>query len=128
MKPLYITIFGIVGVLSRYYLGLLATRYLPPPFPYGTFLVNLTGAFLIGVVNVIAIERAGVSNELRLGLMVGFLGGYTTFSSYCLEVVRLIEDSEYFHATLYVTLSPVLGVTSALAGTFLTRWMLGALL
>lgn len=125
MKVIYIAIFGLLGVFSRYYVGLGISKILPPPFPYGTFLINLSGAFVIGVIYVLGIERASLVPEVRIGIMVGFLGGFTTFSSYCLEAVRLMEEAEYFKAALYWLGSPVLGYFAALGGMLLTRAVTG---
>jgi len=123
VKIIYIAVFGLLGVFGRYYGQLLAARVLPPQLPFGTFLINMVGAFLIGVVYVLGLERQMVGPELRLGLMVGFLGGFTTFSSYCLEGVRLAEDASYLHAFLYLGLSPVFGVGATLVGLATARWL-----
>ena len=125
MKPLFVAIGGILGVFSRYYMGPWVGRFLLPPFPYGTFVINILGAFLIGLVYVLADERALMSPEVRTGIMVGFLGGYTTFSSFCLEGIRLIEDSEYWFAALYVIGSPVAGLLATAAGILLGRLWIG---
>ena len=125
IRVFYIAIFGLLGVFSRYYLGLGISKVLPPPFPYGTFLINITGAFVIGVIHVLGVERASMSPDLRIGVMVGFLGGYTTFSSYCLEMARLTEEAEFTYAAIYFLLSPVLGYLAALLGMVLTRLYLG---
>jgi CrcB protein len=121
MKTIYMAGFGLLGVFARYYVGLLVTKMAPGPFPLGTFLINIVGAFLIGVVYVLGVERAAISADLRLGLMVGFLGGFTTFSSYCLEISRLLEEAELGYAALYFTLSSALGVLGAFGGMWLAR-------
>lgn len=125
MKLFYIGLFGLLGVFARYFLGTFIGKYLVPPFPYGTFIVNLTGAFLIGVVYVLGIERSAITPDLRIGILVGFLGGYTTFSSYCLESLRLVEEAQYWYAAAYFIFSPILGFASVLGGTFLTRALIG---
>jgi CrcB protein len=117
--------FGILGVLSRYGVGLAVPKLLPPPFPYGTFLINITGAFAIGVIHVLGAERTALSADLRIGIMVGFLGGYTTFSSYCLEAVRLVDEAEYLKAALYFIGSPSIGFGAAASGMILTRFLTG---
>ena len=124
MRGLIIVIFGTLGVLSRYGIGLFTTRYFTIPFPFGTFFINLVGSFLIGVVFVLGTERGILSPDLRMGLMVGFLGGFTTFSAYSLETFRLVETGQYRMATLYFGLSPMLGVVFAAAGVLLTRTIL----
>lgn len=126
MRILLIIAFGALGVLARYFGGIFVSRLLPPPFPFGTFLINLTGAFLIGVIQVMGVERAVLSPDLRVGIMVGFLGGYTTFSSYCLESIRLIEEAQFARASVYFLASPALGLLAVAAGIYLTRAILGA--
>lgn len=111
------------GVLSRYYLGVAATKLYPSLFPFGTFLINVLGSFLIGVAYVAGIERSLISEELRLAIAVGFLGGFTTFSAYTLETVTLLSEAKYFLAAMYWGLSPILGVAAALGGMRLTRWL-----
>lgn len=125
MSFVYIGLFGLIGVFSRYFVGLLASTYLMPTFPFGIFLINLLGSLLIGVVYVIGVERAAISPDLRLGLIVGFLGGFTTFSSFTLEAVRLVEEAEYFYAALYLILSPALGFLAALGGILLAKKAMG---
>jgi CrcB protein len=116
-----ISLFGVAGVLARYLLGQAVGRALPSPFPYGTFVINVSGAFVIGAVYVLGLERSVISPDLRVGIMVGFVGGYTTFSSYCLEIARLLEDAEYWYAALYLGLSNVLGLAATFGGLGLAR-------
>lgn len=125
MRIVYIALFGILGIFCRYYLGLGLSRILSPPFPYGTFFINVTGAFAIGVVYVLGAERASIPSDLLTGIVVGFLGGYTTFSSYCMEAVRLLLEKEYFYASLYFMVSPFIGFLSVLFGIRLTRFLVG---
>jgi len=106
----------------------LASKYLPSPFPYGTFFINLLGAFAIGIIYVLGVERSAISADLRTGIMVGFLGGFTTFSSYCLEGVRLAEETALMNAALYMVASPFLGFIATLSGMLLTRKVLGGFL
>jgi CrcB protein len=117
--------FGLLGVFARYFSGLAANRYLPSPFPYGTFIVNLVGAALIGALYQVGVKHDWVSPELRVGLLVGFLGGFTTFSSYCLDAIRLLEEKNYRMAALYFIFSPILGLLGAVLGISATAWMFG---
>jgi fluoride exporter len=121
LETLYIAVFGLIGVFSRYYLGLYITKLLPPPFPYGTFIINSLGSFIIGIIYVLGVEKSLIPADIRVGIMVGFLGGFTTFSSYCLETARLTNESKYFYAMLYLVLSPCVGYLAALIGIFMTR-------
>ncbi len=128
MKLAYITIFGIGGVISRYLLGIAVARYWAAPFPLGTFLINIVGCFLIGLVYVLGSERGLLSPDLRVGVIVGFLGGFTTFSAYALELTHLIEESRYGVAATYFCLSPALALIAALMGLYVGRnlWNGGA--
>jgi len=121
MKLFYIGAFGLLGVYARYATGLLAAKYLASPFPHGTFLINIVGSFLIGVAYVLGAERSVLSADLRIGIAVGFLGGFTTFSSYSLEISRLIEERELWCAGLYFSLSSILGILGAFSGLYLAR-------
>jgi CrcB protein len=121
MKLVYIGAFGMAGVLARYLLGEASSALPLPSFPWGTFLVNLLGAFLIGLAFVAGTEKALLSPELRLGLTVGFLGGFTTFSALALESVALYSEGRAWHAALYLTLTNLLGVGAVLAGISLGR-------
>ncbi len=121
MKLISIGLFGLLGVFARYYAGILSSRYLPLVFPFGTFFINLLGAFLIGVVWVLGMEKGAISQNVLTGIIVGFLGGFTTFSSFCLEFVRLMEESKYLYGILYLSLSPALGCLAAYFGMCLAR-------
>lgn len=116
-----IAVFGVCGVFCRYYLGIAAFRFYPHPFPFGTFLINILGSFLIGVVYVAGFERSLISEDLRVAINVGFLGGFTTFSAYSLETITLFNDAKYALAARYFILSPVLGALAAFSGIYLTR-------
>lgn len=122
-RLLYVMIFGVIGVLARYGVGLVVPRILSPHFPYATFFINLSGAFLIGVVHVLGVERAVLPTDLRIGIMVGLLGGYTTFSSYCLETVYLFDEAQYLKAAAYFIGSPILGFVAAFGGIFFARYV-----
>ena len=126
MKLLSVGLFGVLGVLARYLIGLGVAKALPSPFPHATLGINIAGAFLIGVVYVLGFERSVLPPELRIGIMVGFLGGFTTFSSYCLEVARLVEEAEYWYAALYFCLSNAVGAAATFLGLILSRIWVGS--
>lgn len=94
MEPLLISIAGIIGVLARYGTSLSMTRWLGTAFPYATVFINVTGSFAIGVVYVLGPEKGLMSQQTARALMVGLLGGYTTFSSFSLETARLLEGGQ----------------------------------
>lgn len=108
---------GGIGSVCRYAMTLALQQRLPGPFPIGTFSVNLAGCFAIGLVGALGLERAALSPEARTFLMVGILGGFTTFSSFAWETLELLTARDVLRATLYVGGSVFLG----LAGVFLGR-------
>jgi CrcB protein len=124
MRLCYIVLFGVIGVLARYYIGGAVTRTFSTQFPLGTFAINITGAFLVGVIYVAGAERTAISEDLRIGIMVGLLGGFTTFSAYSLEAARLLEQSNVLTSMVYLFLSPVVGLGAAYAGLVLARTLL----
>ena len=118
---LVIAIGGALGALSRYGLGVWITSKWNQSFPLHTFLINVTGAFLLGFLNILFIERLTVSPLWRLGIGVGFLGAYTTFSTFGFEVISLLEGGSIFMAGLYTVLSIVVGFTGVALGVGLAR-------
>ena len=110
-----------IGGVLRYVIGQIFLQRLGPGFPYGTLFINLTGSFAIGVIAQLALTRAlGVSPLVRILLATGVCGGYTTFSSFSLELFQLSETG----ATLplvYAFTSVVLGFASSVAGIALAR-------
>lgn len=121
MNLLFILLFGMAGVLARYTIASLITALFPSQFPWGTFAINLLGCFLIGLIYVLGVEKSALSQELRLGLMVGFLGGFTTFSAYSLDGLRLLEQAQFLPAALYLTLSPLCGLLATFSGMWTVR-------
>ncbi len=125
MQLVYIGAFGLAGVFLRYFVSLAVNGYLQAvpgqSFPWATFLVNLAGAFAVGAVYTLGMERLAISSELRVGIIVGLLGGFTTFSAFCLENVQLVNEGRLLQAGLYIALSNVLGLVAAFAGMVLVR-------
>jgi CrcB protein len=112
---------GGIGSVARYALASAVQREMPGPFPSGTFAVNLLGSFAIGLVGALGLERAAISPEARVFLMVGLLGGFTTFSSLAWETLGLLTVRDVLRATLYVALSVFLGLLGAWLGRLLGR-------
>jgi len=112
---------GGIGSVCRYLAGLSVTRLFPTAFPAGTFVVNITGCFLIGLLYGIGIRHSWFSVDWRLFLITGICGGYTTFSSFSNEAVLLIRAGNYLYFLLYVTLSVVVGLLATVGGTALAR-------
>ena len=120
-KILIIALGGAFGALSRYGLGVWISNKWNQGFPLHTFLINISGAFLLGFLNILFIERLTISPLWRLGIGVGFLGAFTTFSTFGFEVISLLEGGSYFTAGLYTLLSIVVGFSGAALGVGLAR-------
>lgn len=110
------------GATSRYYLDLFLTYRLGASFPYGTFCINVTGCLLLGFFGSLALERGTlVPPELRLLLAVGFIGSYTTFSTFGFETVRLLEEGNLLLAIAYVLGSVLFGFLASYLGLVVAR-------
>lgn len=111
---------AVPGALSRYYLTVFWAQRLGTGFPYGTFLINLTGAFLIGAL-VTGLSRSSIAPVpyLRELVGIGFLGAYTTFSTYALDTANLIQLRQYVLALLYWAGSLILGLGCVQLGSWL---------
>jgi CrcB protein len=121
MSYLYIILGACVGAPLRYFVGSQFRPGLIGNFPVGTFVVNVTGCFLIGLLLEYATERGSLSRETRLLLVTGFLGSYTTFSAFGWETYDLARLSEPLTAALYAGLSLAVGVMAVWAGALLVR-------
>ena len=114
---------GAFGTGARYLLGGAVTRWAGPDFPYGTLLINVLGSLLIGVVQQVALSTLLIPETLRLVLAVGVMGGFTTYSSFSYETIRLLEAGSWMAATLYVVLATALCLACCVAGLSLGRIM-----
>jgi CrcB protein len=117
---LAVAVCGGFGCLSRYYISGWVYALLGRDFPYGTFVVNILGAFIIGLLMEFGIRSALIPPTLRMGITVGFLGGLTTFSTFSYETFRLLEEGNFIIASINVILSVLvclfftwLGITAA---------------
>lgn len=116
---------GAFGAAARHLSNLAALRLIGPAFPWGTVFVNITGSLLMGfLIGWLAHRAEGTSNELRLLLTTGFLGGFTTFSAFSLDFATLWRDGLHLPAVAYV-LSTVL---LSLLAIFLGLWIMRAVL
>ncbi len=99
---LFIALGGAFGTLSRYGLGQMLKRWLGGALPYGTFAVNVLGSFIIGYLMVHFANRGQMDSHLRMALTVGFLGGFTTYSSFAFETVSFVQAERLAAAGGYV--------------------------
>ena len=121
MRYLLIVIFGGAGSLARYAAGLLIMARFGARFPLGTMVINVTGSFLIGFVMTLLTERFQPHPNWRLALVVGFLGGYTTFSSFEWETFAAIRDGGFWIGLANVLGSVVFGYAAVWLGALLGR-------
>ena len=121
---LFIALGGASGAVARYLLGSWAHRLWEGQLPVGTLLVNVLGSFSIGIVYVLLVEKQLIHQDWRGVLMVGFLGAFTTFSTFSLETIGLLEAGHVALAAGYMLLSAVLCVAMAGAAMQLTRALL----
>lgn len=125
MTLVLIAVFGALGALSRYGVGQLSYRVLGSQFPYGTLAVNVIGCFLLGLLMHVGLTTTLVSDTMRTALSIGFLGAFTTFSTFGYETVYYLEQSDWRQAALNVATNLVLGLMAVFAGLVLGRTMVG---
>lgn len=119
-KLLWIALGGALGTLARY-ATTVALKPWSASFPYGTLAVNLLGCLLIGVLHGVFADRWIAREEIRLALLVGFLGGFTTFSTFALDNAIFIERGSMIRAAVNILASNILGVALVFAGFYLAR-------
>ena len=107
---------GFLGANARYLVGGLVTRLLGPAFPYGTFIINISGSFLLGALMAFASGRASLHPHSLLFFATGFLGAYTTFSTFTYESLRLVQEGNLHLALLYVLGSTAIGLIGVFLG------------
>ncbi|MBF0495681.1 MAG: fluoride efflux transporter CrcB [Deltaproteobacteria bacterium] len=120
---LLIALFGALGCLARYYGSGWVYSLLGRGFPYGTMVVNVLGAFLIGLIMEFSLRSNLVPPDLRTGVTVGFLGGLTTFSTFSYETFRLIEAGQWLIASLNVVINVLACLFFTWLGIMATRWL-----
>ena len=121
LRVVLIGVAGLLGTLARYSLSGIVARRIGETFPMGTLVVNVIGCFLAGLLFYLLQERFLVNEVVRTALMIGFLGGFTTFSSYGLQTFALMRDGELALALTNVLVSNVLGLITVWAGYSLAR-------
>ncbi|GBF27019.1 putative fluoride ion transporter CrcB [bacterium MnTg02] len=114
---------GAIGAAGRYVVGVSAFRLFGPAFPWGTFIVNVTGCFAMGILIESLALKYSVSNEVRTFLATGILGGFTTFSAFALDFAVLLERKSAGISIIYLTSSVCLSVLALFAGLVVARAM-----
>jgi fluoride exporter len=121
MSYVAIAIGGTFGCWARYGMTNLMQSIYGRDFPYATLSINVLGSFLMGFLFVETIERLTVSPEVRTGILTGFIGGFTTFSTFSMEILLLAEQGFAAKGLLYVLLSIGLGLAAAFGGAYIAR-------
>ena len=121
MQLLYIGLFGACGCLARYFVSGWTYALAGRGLPYGTLVVNVVGSFLLGLLMEGSLRSTLISPELRVGISVGFMGGFTTFSTFSYETVRLLEEGSFWQAGTNILLSLLVCLTFAAVGIFVAR-------
>ncbi len=112
---------GFLGSIVRYLSQVMIYKYFPTSFPYGTFSINVSGSFLIGIIFALGEKGNILSPEVRMFLATGFCGGFTTFSTFSYEILQQLRDGEILMASLYIISSIVFGLLAAYAGFYLIK-------
>lgn len=121
LKYTAVAIGGAVGAMLRFFVGNTVVWKSIAPFPLATFAINVTGSFILGFFSTLAAEKLRIDPYLRLMVAVGFVGAYTTFSTFEYETARLVEDREWLYAGLNVVLSFVIGFAAVWGGIVTAR-------
>jgi CrcB protein len=124
-RILLIGLGGAIGTVLRYAVSILAARWLGTEFPYGTLIVNLAGAFVIGLVQEIGVESVLMPDTARLFLATGMMGGLTTYSTFSYETVRLMEANAWHQAWVNIFVTTVISLSLCFLGIAVGRLLLG---
>jgi len=122
-KYIVVGIGGFIGAIARYWLGAYIGERMGTRFPYGTFVINCTGSFLIGLILTLLAERTHWSPNWRYLIPVGFIGAYTTFSTFEYETFQSLQAGEWLVAGLNVGLSVIVGFVCVWLGVITGRAM-----
>ncbi len=121
MQLFYIALFGGLGCLARYFVSGWTYALAGRGLPYGTLAVNVLGSFLLGLIMEGSLRSTLLTPELRLGLAVGFLGGFTTFSTFSYETVRLLEEGSLWQAGANILFNVLVCIVFAAGGILAAR-------
>ena len=121
VKIFYLGLFGGLGCVARYMVSGWVYSLAGRTLPYGTLTVNVLGSLLLGLIMEGSLRSTLLSPELRIGLTVGFLGGFTTFSTFSYETVKLLEEGSLVAAGANILLNVTVCIVAAVAGIYLAR-------
>ena len=121
MNILSVAIGGAFGAVARYLVNISPAANLFEKFPFPTFLINISGSFLIGFLMILLADKINVSENFRMAIIVGFLGAFTTFSTFEIEIFGLVRERYFTTAFIYLVLSIVIGFVGVIAGVETAR-------
>ncbi len=116
MKILSVAIGGAFGAVARHLVNISPAANVFEKFPFPTFLINILGSFLIGFFMILLADKIVVSDNLRMAVIVGFLGAFTTFSTFEIEIFGLVRERYFITALIYLILSVVVGFIGVIGG------------
>lgn len=120
-KLVWLSIAGACGTVSRFALCEMASKIKGGPFPLGTFLVNILGSFLFGIVYALAQRKLHINAEMRVILLTGFMGAFTTFSTFAFETAKMLKASQWALAAGNVTAQLIVGIAAMSIGVLAGR-------
>lgn len=123
MKFVGMFLAGGCGVFARYWVSGVVQRALGTAFPWGTLIENITGCIIFGLVWTLAEERLLISADMRTVILTGFVGAYTTFSTFAFETTALLRDSQWTYALANLTAHNLLGLLGVILGMALGRML-----
>src|SRR5580765_8662889 len=123
IRILSIAVGGAFGAVARYLINISPLARLFDKFPFPTFFINITGSFLIGFLLIVLTDKIQVNDNLRMAVIVGFLGAFTTFSTFEMEIFGLVREREFVTGFIYFFLSVFVGFAGVVAGVALGRRM-----
>lgn len=124
-RYIFIGVGGILGAVSRYIIKNIHIYGYKEAIPLNTFIINITGSFLLALLLTFALEVKNFDEDIRIGIGTGFLGAYTTFSTMCKETVGLVKSGYYYSAISYIGFSTILGLSAAYFGVLAARELAG---
>ena len=121
MKIMFIGLGGFMGAVSRYLIARVSMLILGNTFPYGTFFVNVIGSFLLGYIYIISLERLILPDYIKMAVSIGFIGAFTTFSTFTVETLLLFEDGAYMLGIVNIFANVFFSLSAAFIGIYLAR-------